>query len=324
VRLNRKRYWGGDIDDDKLAAYQTLYTCLITVAKLAAPIAPFYMDRLFIDLNVTTNAENIQSVHLSDFPISDNSLIDNELEVRMDMAQQISSMVLALRRKVNIRVRQPLSKIMLPILDDSTKPKIEAVRQLILNEVNVKEIEYVTDTEGILVKKIKPNFKTLGPKYGKQMKAISEIVASLSQQDILQIEKTGNYNVIIDGQTIELSIEDVEIVSEDIPGWLVANDGKLTVALDITVTEELKLEGTARELINRIQNLRKDSGFEVTDKISIMLEKHKQTDEAVNVHKQYILSQVLGTELETLDTIEDASTIEIDENILKIKIVKLR
>jgi isoleucyl-tRNA synthetase len=323
VRLNRKRYWGGAMDADKLAAYQTLYTCLTTVAKLAAPIAPFYMDKLYTDLNGLTAMEPFASVHLADFPVCDESLIDSELESRMDIAQQISSMVLALRRKVNIRVRQPLRKIMIPVLDDGLKPQIEAVRRLILNEVNVKEIDYISDTGGILVKKIKPNFKTLGPKYSKLMKGISALIAGFSQQDIAGFEISGICNIVIDGHNVELTLEDVDITSEDIPGWLVANEGKLTVALDITVTDDLKLEGTARELINRIQNLRKDSGFDVTDKISIILQQHPETDAAVAVHKDYIMSQVLGVSLETVETVEDGVDVDMDDYMLGVKLTKI-
>jgi len=241
----------------------------------------------------------------------------------MDIAQQISSMVLSLRRKVNIRVRQPLRKIMIPILDDALQPQVEAVQRLILNEVNVKEINYVSGTEGLLVKKIKPNFKTLGPKYSRLMKGISALIAGFSQQDIAGFEMSGICNTEIDGQTVELTLEDVEITSEDIPGWLVANEGKLTVALDITVTEDLKLEGTARELINRIQNLRKDSGFDVTDKIGIVLEKHPETDAAVAMHKDYIMSQVLGVSLETTAKVEDGVDIDMDDYKLGVKLTRI-
>ena len=323
VRLNRKRYWGGTMDADKLAAYQTLYTCLATVAKLAAPIAPFYMDKLYTDLNGITGIEPFASVHLTDFPVCDESLIDSELESRMDIAQQISSMVLALRRKVNIRVRQPLRKIMIPVLDSSLKTQVEAVRRLILNEVNVKEIDYISDTSGILVKKIKLNFKTLGPKYGKLMQGISAIIASFSQQDIVNFELSGAYHSVINGQAVELSLDDVDITSEDIPGWLVANEGKLTVALDITITEELKLEGTARELINRIQNLRKDSGFDVTDKISIVMQQHPETNAAVAAHKDYIMSQVLGVTLEIAEKVEDGVNVDMDDYMLGVKLIKV-
>ncbi|MDR1866252.1 MAG: isoleucine--tRNA ligase [Bacteroidales bacterium] len=320
VRLNRKRYWGGTMDADKLAACQTLYACLVTVAKLAAPVAPFYMDRLYTDLNGVTGLESHSSVHLSDFPQYDPSLIDSELEARMDIAQQVSSMVLALRRRVNIRVRQPLRKIMIPVLDAGLQEQIEAVRKLVLNEVNVKEIDYITDTSGILVKRIKPNFKTLGPKYSKLMKGISALVAGFSQQDIAGFERSGVYRAVIDGQEVELLPEDVEITSEDIPGWLVAGEGKLTVALDITVTDELKLEGIARELINRIQNLRKDSGFEVTDKICIVLQEHPEIREAVTVHRDYIMSQVLGVELELAETVEGGVETDMDNYRLGIRV----
>ncbi len=324
VRLNRKRYWGGTMDTDKLAAYQTLYTCLIAIAKLAAPIAPFYMDKLYTDLNGLTGMEPYSSVHLADFPTYDKKLIDSDLETRMDVAQQISSMVLALRRKVNIRVRQPLRKIMIPVLDDSLKTQVEAVRRLILNEVNVKEIDYITDTGGILIKKIKPNFKTLGPKYSKLMKQISTLIAGFSQQDITDFERSGAYSTVIEEQNVALELNDVEIASEDIPGWLVANEGKLTVALDVTVTEELKLEGIARELINRIQNLRKDSGFDVTDKINIVLQKHPETDEAVATHRDYIMSQVLGVSLETAEKVEDGIDVDMDDYMLSVKLTVVK
>ncbi len=323
VRLNRKRYWGGAMDTDKRAAYQTLYTCLVTVAKLAAPIAPFYMDKLYTDLNGLTGLETFSSVHLADFPVCEELHIDSELESRMDIAQQISSMVLALRRKVNIRVRQPLRKIMLPVLDDTLQPQVEAVRHLILNEVNVKAIDYISDTGGILVKKIKPNFKTLGPKYSKLMKGVSALIAGFSQQDIANFEMSGTYNTVIDGQAVELTPEDVEITSEDIPGWLVANEGKLTVALDITVTEELKLEGIARELVNRIQNLRKDSGFDVTDKINIVLQKHPETDAAVDTHKVYIMSQVLAVSLDTVEEVKGGVDVDMDDYMLGVKLTKI-
>lgn len=319
VRLNRKRYWGGEMDSDKLAAYQTLYTCLVTVSKLAAPIAPFYADRLYMDLNSTTGMEKCESVHLSDFPKYDSSLVDKDLEERMDLAQRISSLVLGLRRKVNIKVRQPLQKIMIPLLDMSFGAKIDEVKKLILTEVNVKELKYVDETDGILVKKIKPNFKTLGPKYGKQMKGISATFAQFDQAKIGQIERMGNESLklLIDGVEVLISLEDVEITSEDIPGWLVASDGKLTVALDITLTEDLIQEGLAREFINRIQNLRKDSGFDVTDKISIKILKQESIISALEKYKSYIAAQTLANGIDLVDTMEepDAVEIELDDNI---------
>ncbi len=329
VRLNRKRYWGGEMDSDKLAAYQTLYTCLVTVAKLAAPIAPFYADRLYMDLNSTTGMENCESVHLSDFPKYDSSLVDKDLEERMDLAQRISSLVLGLRRKVNIKVRQPLQKIMIPLLDMALGAKIDEVKKLILTEVNVKELKYVDETDGILVKKIKPNFKTLGPKYGKQMKGISAAFTQFDQAKIGQIERRGNESLklLIDGVEVLISLEDVEITSEDIPGWLVASDGKLTVALDITLTEDLIQEGLAREFINRIQNLRKDSGFDVTDKISIKILKQEAIISALEKYKSYIAAQTLATGIELVDKLEepDAFEIELDDNIKTfLKLIRIK
>ena len=323
VRLSRKRYWGGEQTTDKLSAYQTLYTCLETVAILSSPIAPFYMDRLFTDLNKVTGRYTTD-VHLVDFPVADESMIDKQLEERMNMAQQISSMVLGLRRKVQIRVRQPLCKLLIPILNDEMTTQLDAVKNIILSEVNVKEIEYITDTAGILVKKIKPNFKTLGPKYGKYMKQISALVAEMNQNDIYNFEKQGTYSLEVGTETLELTLEDVEILSEDIPGWLVANEGRLTVALDINITKELREEGIARELINRIQNLRKESDFNVTDKIDLYIGKHKEINEAVENFKAYIASQVLAENVTLIDKAEDgAQPIEIDDIQTFIKIQKM-
>lgn len=324
VRLNRKRYWGGEYDKDKIAAYQTLYTCLNTIAGLAAPIAPFYMDRLFTDLNSITRMDNSESVHLSVFPTYDETLIDKALEERMAIAQTVSSMVLGLRRKVNIRVRQPLNKLMIPVLNTAFVSQFEAVKDLVLTEVNVKEVEYLYDTTGILVKKIKPNFKTLGPKYGKYMKQISAMVAAMSQEDIVFIEREGTKNLDINGETIVLSLEDVEIISEDIPGWLVATEGRFTIALDVTVTKELRLEGIAREFVNRIQNLRKESGFDVTDKILLTIGAHPETDEAIQMHGQYIALQTLASEITSVpvETIENGKLVEIEagiETVIKIE-----
>ena len=323
VRLSRKRYWGGEYSQDKISAYQTLYTCLETIAILSAPIAPFYMEKLFGDLNKVTGRHS-GSVHLADFPKADEKLIDNELEERMELAQQISSMVLGLRRKVQLRVRQPLSKLIIPILNDHMIRQLDAVKNIILSEVNVKEIEYITDTTGVLVKKIKPNFKTLGPKYGKYMKQISTLIAAMEQSDIFEFEKNGRYQLNIGTEPIDLSLEDVEILSEDIPGWLVANEGRLTVALDINVTKELKEEGIARELINRIQNLRKESNFDVTDKITLAIGQHKEINEAVENFSQYIASQVLAEHIELTDEKDDkARDIEIDDIHTFIKIERI-
>ena len=323
VRLSRKRYWGGEYSQDKISAYQTLYICLETIAILSAPIAPFYMEKLFGDLNKVTGRHS-GSVHLADFPKADEKLIDNELEERMELAQQISSMVLGLRRKVQLRVRQPLSKLIIPILNDHMIRQLDAVKNIILSEVNVKEIEYITDTTGVLVKKIKPNFKTLGPKYGKYMKQISTLIAAMEQSDIFEFEKNGRYQLNIGTEPIDLSLEDVEILSEDIPGWLVANEGHLTVALDINVTKELKEEGIARELINRIQNLRKESNFDVTDKITLAIGRHKEINEAVENFSQYIASQVLAEHIELTDEKDDkARDIEIDDIHTFIKIERI-
>lgn len=323
VRLSRKRFWGGEYSTDKISAYQTLYTCLETIAILASPIAPFYMDQIFGDLNKVTGRHNL-SVHLAEFPTVNEKLIDKKLEERMLIAQNVSSMVLGLRRKVQIRVRQPLSKIMVPILNDSMKEQLEAVKNIILAEINVKEIEYITDTTGILIKKIKPNFKTLGPKYGKYMKQISAAVAELNQSDIFEFEKSERLELSFGQDSVVLELEDVEIISEDIPGWLVANEGRLTVALDINITKELKEEGIAREFINRIQNLRKEKDFDVTDKIELYIAKHPDIDEAVTNFGSYIASQVLADKIELVDTIDDdAKEVEIDDISTSIKVTKL-
>jgi isoleucyl-tRNA synthetase len=305
------------MDTDKLAAYQTLYTCLVTVAKLASPIAPFYMDQLFMDLTNGSGKNAVESVHLEDFPKTDIKLTDKDLEEKMDLAQHISSLVLGLRRKVNIKVRQPLQKIMVPILDNAMAEKIDAVKKLIFTEVNVKELEYISDTTGILVKKIKPNFKTLGPKYGKQMKDISAAIAAFSQLDIAAMEQQNRWKMNIDGVEVGLTLDDVEIMSEDIPGWLVASEGRLTVALDVTLTPELIQEGIARELINRIQNLRKDNGFDVTDKISIEIQKHSAIIEAIDAHRNYIATQTLAQTINWVEKMNDtlAKEVEIDDDI---------
>jgi len=317
VRLNRKRYWGGDFDTDKLAAYQTLHTCLETISMLMAPIAPFYADKLFNDLNTVSEKYTVSSVHHSNFPDFDENLIDKDLEERMDIAQTLSSMILGLRRKESLKVRQPLGKIMVPILDEKYKNQLNAIKELILTEVNVKELELLEDTTGVLVKKIKPNFKTLGPRFGKQMKQIAGAVNQFNQEDIAHIEKNGTYELTIDGQVLKLDLGDVEITSEDIPGWLVATQDKHTVALDINLTDELKEEGIARELINRIQNLRKESGFEVTDKIRIKITDTDSVKQSVQNFKDYISSQTLAEQIDLVETLDSskAITIDIDEEI---------
>ena len=323
VRLNRKRFWGSAMSTDKLSAYQTLYTCLETVAKLMAPIAPFYADRLYMDLIQVTGRDHVVSVHLADFPVADASLINKELEARMQMAQDVTSMVLALRRKVNIKVRQPLQCIMIPVVDETQKRHIEAVKDLIMSEVNVKEIHFEEGASGILVKKVKCDFKKLGPKFGKQMKAVAAAVAEMSQEAIAELEKNGRYTFVLDGAEAVVEAADVEIFSEDIPGWLVANEGTLTVALEVTVTEELKREGIARELVNRIQNIRKSSGFEITDKITIVLSRNSNSDDAVNEYNTYICNQVLATSLVLADEVTDGTELNFDDFNLYIKVNKL-
>ncbi|WP_277112127.1 isoleucine--tRNA ligase, partial [Bacteroides stercorirosoris] len=322
VRLNRKRFWGGEFTQDKLSAYQTLYTCLETVAKLMSPIAPFYADKLYIDLVTATGRDNTVSVHLAKFPEYNEEMIDKELEARMQMAQDVTSMVLALRRKVNIKVRQPLQCIMIPVMDEEQRAHIEAVKALIMSEVNVKDIKFVDGAAGVLVKKVKCDFKKMGPKFGKQMKAVAAAVAELSQEAIAELEKNGSYTLQLDGADVMVEAADVEIFSEDIPGWLVANEGKLTVALDVTVTEELRREGIARELVNRIQNIRKSSGLEITDKIKITLSKNPQTDDAVNEYKEYICNQVLGTSLMLTDEVENGTELNFDDFSLYVSVVK--
>ena len=322
VRLNRKRFWGGGMTEDKLSAYQTLYTCLETVAKLMAPIAPFYADMLYSDLIAVTGRDQVVSVHLAQFPVCDETLVNTELEARMQVAQDITSMVLALRRKVNIKVRQPLQCIMIPVVDEEQRAHIEAVKTLIMNEVNVKEIKFVDGAAGVLVKKVKCDFKKLGPKFGKQMKAVAAAVAEMSQEAIAELEKNGRYTFNLDGAEAVVEAADVEIFSEDIPGWLVANEGRLTVALEVTVTEELRREGVARELVNRIQNIRKSSGFEITDKINITLSKNTQTDDAVNEYKDYICNQVLATSLTLVDEVQEGTELNFDDFSLFVKVEK--
>lgn len=322
VRLNRKRFWGGEMTKDKLSAYQTLYTCLETIAKLMAPISPFYADKLFCDLIVVTEHEKVASVHLSDFPTYDASVVDKNLEERMQIAQDISSAVLALRRKTNIKVRQPLTQIMIPVLNDQQGKDLDAVRELILNEVNVKELKHVDNAAGILVKKVKPDFKKLGPRYGKIMKQLAAEVQGMSQEAIAAFEKEEKYTFDIDGQAATIELADVEIISEDIPGWLVANAGKLTVALDVTITDDLRKEGIARELVNRIQNIRKSSGLEITDRINIKLTDLEQIRETVSEYNNYIASQVLADKIELSESV-DGQNIDMDDYILQISVEKV-
>ncbi|MEO8234186.1 MAG: isoleucine--tRNA ligase [Flavobacterium sp.] len=313
VRLCRRRFWKGDYAQDKIAAYQTLYTCLITVSKLGAPIAPFFMDKLYRDLTLTTQSEKYDSVHLAEFPKSVENFVDKSLESRMQKAQTISSLVLSLRKKEMIKVRQPLQKVMIPVLDNAFKAEIEAVSDLIMAEVNVKEIELLDDASGILVKQIKPNFKALGPRFGKDMGLIAKEIQGFTAAQINQLDKEGTLDIVISGKDITLSIEDVEITSQDIEGWLVANSGGITVALDITISDELRKEGIARELVNRIQNLRKDSGYDVTDKITVSVEKNDKINQAILDNQDYIKSETLTKELILLESIENGTIIEFDD-----------
>ncbi len=322
VRLCRRRFWKGDYQQDKISAYQTLYTCLLTVAKLSAPIAPFFMDRLYKDLDATTKKDGFESVHLSGFPVSDQGMINKKLERKMQLAQKVSSLVLSIRQKEKIKVRQPLQKIMIPILDDEQKADIEAVSDLIKSEVNVKEIELLDDASGILVKQIKPNFKVLGPRFGKDMKAIAASVNLLNQDDIQKIEREGELMLALENKSIILQLTDVDISSQDIEGWLVASSGSLTVALDVTIDENLRKEGIARELVNRIQNLRKESGFEVTDRIDIKILKDGFVESAVSSNEDYIKTETLTAELNFEEKLDEGIAIAFDEVNTKLFIQK--
>lgn len=320
VRLNRKRFWGKEMDKDKLSAYETLYTCLETVAKLLAPFSPFYADQLYKDLTNATGRDNTVSVHLTKFPVADEKLIDKELEARMEMAQKITSMVLALRRKVNIKVRQPLQCIMIPAASDEQRRHIEAVKQLIENEVNVKELKFV-EGSGVLVKKVKCNFRTMGKKFGKLMKGIAAQMNALSQDEIQSLEKNGSITLNVEGQEAVVEAADVEIISEDIPGWLVANDGNLTVALEIELNDDLRREGMARELINRIQNMRKDRGLEITDRINVTVVPNEQIKNAVEAYEDYIKGQVLADNVRLAEN--DGQEADFDDFKANIKIEKV-
>jgi len=313
VRLCRRRFWKGDYQQDKISAYQTLHTCLLTVARLSAPIAPFFMERLYVDLTRNTKVQAMESVHLSDFPAYDKGIVNKALESKMEKAQTISSLVLSIRQKEKIKVRQPLQRIMIPVLDDVQRREIEAVAELIKTEVNVKEIELIDDASGILVKKIKPNFKVLGPRFGQDMKKIAQAVGMFSQEDIQKIEREGEISLEIENKSIILQLEEVEISSEDIEGWLVASAGGLTVALDVTINEDLKQEGIARELVNRIQNLRKESGFEVTDKIDIKVLKDGFIEKAIESNMNYIKTETLTADLALEEQLEIGTKIVFDE-----------
>ena len=315
VRLNRKRFWGKEMSDDKLSAYQTLHTCLMTVAKLLAPFAPFFADQLYLDLGGQK-----ESVHLDDYPVVDETYIDTELETRMEMAQKITSMVLALRKKVNMKVKQPLKSLMIPAVDDAQRNAIELVSNIILDEVNVKELNFADDGAGMLVKKVKCNFRTMGKKFGKLMKGVAAAVAELSQEQISELEANGSITVQAEGQDAVVELADVEVISEDIPGWLVSNEGNLTVALEIELTDELRQEGMARELINRIQNIRKDSGLDITDRITVTISPNEQMDAAIENFSDYIKTQVLANTIEVADN--DGTETEFDDFTLNVKVTK--
>ena len=318
VRLSRRRFWKGSCSEDKISAYQTLYNCLEKIAMLMAPIAPFFAEKLFIDLNNVTKKNKAESVHLTNWPSYNENNIDKELETRMQLAKKIASMILALRKKAGIRVRQPLKKIMIPCNDEIFKTRLESISEIILAEVNVKEIEYIDVSTNKLVKTIKPNFKSLGPRFGKLMKQITEMIENMTQKDIINLEKTGTHNLTINNQTVTITTNDVEIITEDIPGFMISTNGNITVALDITITPELKAEGIARELINRIQNIRKEKGFEVTDKIIVEIENnHNLLSSSINNNFNYICSEILASKLYLTNKIEhiEKIKIEIDEEI---------
>lgn len=311
VRLCRRRFWKGDYSEDKIAAYQTLYECLVTIMKLMAPLAPFFSDWMFRNLNSVTGKENLESIHLADFPKADESVIDKALEERMDYAQRIASLVLSLRKKDKMRVRQPLKRILLPVLNDNFREQVDGVKDLILAEVNVKELEYIVDTSGVISKKVKPNFKTLGKRLGKDMKEAMDVISALGQEEIGLIEKTGTFTLPVNGATYDLTLEDFEILTEDIPGWQVASDGPLTVALDVTITPELEAEGMARDLVNRIQNIRKEKDFEVTDRIKVKVEKHIALDSALELFGDYINNETLANELTLVGQVPGGQEVEL-------------
>ena len=322
VRLSRRRFWKGDYEQDKISAYQTLYTCLETVAKLGAPVAPFFMDRLFKDLNTATGRDKSDSVHIADFPVYEPAFVDKSLERKMEKAQTISSLVLSLRKKEMIKVRQPLQRVMIPVLDEAQKQEIQAVEDLIKSEVNVKEIELIDDASGLLVKQIKPNFRILGPRFGKDIKLIVSVINQFSAEEISKIEREGEIEVEINKKLVKLSLEEVEISSQDIEGWLVASNGGLTVALDVSISPELKKEGVARELVNRIQNLRKDSGYEVTDTIDVTLQKDGIIEDAVNDNIIYIKNETLTAKLEFAEVVDEGAEVEFDEVTTRLFIKK--
>jgi isoleucyl-tRNA synthetase len=322
VRLCRRRFWKGTYTNDKIAAYQTLYECLETITRLMAPIAPFFCDQIFRNLNGVTNRHAVSSIHHADFPKADVSKIDLALEQRMQMAQDICSLVLSIRKKVNIKVRQPLQKILIPVLDPSMKSAIELMEELILAEVNVKEINYITETEGVISKKLKPNFKLLGAKLGTKMKQASQAIASMNQAQISQLEKEGHFVLEVEGEKIDLLVSEVEIIAEDIPGWSVAVKNALTVALDITLSEALLKEGNARELVNRVQNIRKEANFELTDKILLRIVDNTDLKDSINEFSDYICREILALEIDWVPALEDGVDVEINDQKLRISVLQ--
>ena len=324
VRLNRKRFWAGEMNEDKLSAYQTLYVCLKTVAQLMAPIAPFYSDRLYSDLMQTVNGQEYTTVHLSRYPVAEDFKVNKQLEAQMQLAQDVTSNVLALRRKVNIKVRQPLQTLLVPVVDADQRQKVESMAELIMSEVNVKEIKIVDNEESGLVKRVKADFKKLGPRYGKIMKQLGKTIQEMDQKQISELERNGQYTFAELPESPVVTTEDVEIIPEDVPGWLVANDGNITVALDVTVTDELRNEGMARELVNRIQNIRKSSDFEITDKVMVEITRNEQTDAAIQTFGSYISAQVLATEINIVDAIEDERGVELDIDGIVVKVLVVK
>jgi isoleucyl-tRNA synthetase len=322
VRLCRRRFWKGEYEHDKICAYQTLYECLETLVKLVAPISPFFSDTIFRALNAVTRRHSVSSVHHTDFPVANEAFIDPLLEERMQLAQDTSSLVLSLRKKVNIKVRQPLQKILIPVLNPEMKSQLEKVADLVMAEVNVKQIDYLFDTEGFIKKKIKPNFIALGKKLGAKMKPVSAAIGAFTPQDISRLEKDGEITIMVESEPLVLKVEEVDISAEDIPGWSVASKGPLTVALDITITEPLRQEGEARELVNRIQNLRKDKGFELTDRINVKVFGPENIRPSFDVFKSYICAEILADSLDWTPSILDGTEIEVNDAKLKVHITK--
>ncbi|HRO43788.1 MAG TPA: DUF5915 domain-containing protein, partial [Flavipsychrobacter sp.] len=322
VRLCRRRFWKGEYEHDKICAYQTLYECLETLSLLMAPIAPFFADWLYRNLNSITHRHTAESVHLADYPQIDESIIDPALEERMQMAQDISSLVLSIRKKVNIRVRQPLQKILVPVLNKQMKEQIQKIEEIVKSEVNVKSFDYLIDSDGFIKKKLKPNFKALGARMGAKMKAVAAVIAQMSQSDIGNLERNQNFELLVEGNTVEIGIGDVEIIAEDIPGWAVANKDNLTVALDITVTPELQEEGNAREIVNRIQKIRKETGLELTDRIAVKIEEHEPLKSAIINFSDYICAEILADNIQIVPNVQDGTEIEVNEATLKVLISK--